>query len=105
MPTPTCKKDVQSLLGLVRTFSQWSPDVTFITPYLRRLTNKNQKFEWNKEEKDKFKAIKSVVSNLNNVHALEFGAETIPYCDASLRGLGYVLVQVGKDGQVRIIEC
>ena len=35
MPTPTCKRDVQSLLGLVRTFSQWSPDPTFITPYLR----------------------------------------------------------------------
>ena len=35
MPTPTCKRDIQSLLELVLTFSQWSPDLTFITPYLR----------------------------------------------------------------------
>ena len=104
LPVPTCKKDVQSFLGLVRTFSQWTPDVTFITPFLRRLCNKHQKFEWNHEEQEEFDAIKMAVSNINNVHAFEFGLETVLYCDASLRGLGYVLVQV-KDDKVKLIEC
>ena len=59
MPAPTCKKDIQRLLGMLNYLSQYIPNMSTITVPLRNLLKKDVPFEWNFEQEQAFEKSKA----------------------------------------------
>ena len=49
MPTPKCKEEAQSLLGLLGTLMLWFPNLSITTDPIRVLISKNTHFHWSHE--------------------------------------------------------
>ena len=60
-------------------------------------------FEWTTKHQDAFDALKEALSTAPVLGYPDFSREFILEIDASLKGLGTVLSQQGKDGQIRVI--
>ncbi|GJV91435.1 putative reverse transcriptase domain-containing protein [Tanacetum coccineum] len=60
------------------------------------LTQKNQKYEWDKEQKEAFQTLKDNLRNAPILSLTDGPEKFIVYCDASNQGLGCVLMQKGK---------
>ena len=60
-------------------------------------------FEWTMKHQDAFNALKEALSTAPVLGYPDFSREFILEIDASLNGLGTVLSQQGKDGQIRVI--
>ena len=118
-PIPKTSKEVHSFIGLasyycrfIPNFANWSkPLNALIVPpahqaKVRRGEMKKSeltKFVWSKECQEGFNALKHA---LTLAPALAYPDYTQPFIletDASLKGLGAVLSQKGKDGEVRVI--
>ena len=60
-------------------------------------------FEWTTKHQEAFDALKEALSTAPVLGYPDFSREFILEIDASLNGLGAVLSQQGKDGQIRVI--
>ncbi|GJV44869.1 putative reverse transcriptase domain-containing protein [Tanacetum coccineum] len=63
---------------------------------LTSLTQKNQKYEWGKEQEEAFQTLKDNLCNAPILSLLEGFEDFVVYCDATNQGFGYVLMQRGK---------
>ncbi|GKD01721.1 putative nucleotidyltransferase, ribonuclease H [Tanacetum coccineum] len=63
---------------------------------LTSLTQKNQKYEWGKEQEEAFQTLKDNLCNSPILSLLDGSEEFVIYCDASNQGFGCVLMQRGK---------
>ncbi|GJX87867.1 putative reverse transcriptase domain-containing protein [Tanacetum coccineum] len=63
---------------------------------LTSLTQKNQKYEWAKEQEEAFQTLKDKLGNAPILLFPDGSKEFVVYCDASNQGLGCVLMQRGK---------
>ncbi|GJX35650.1 putative reverse transcriptase domain-containing protein [Tanacetum coccineum] len=63
---------------------------------LTSLTQKNQKYEWGKEQEEAFQTLKDNLCNAPILSLPDGSKEFVVYCDASNQGLGCVLMQRGK---------
>ena len=43
---PKNRKELLSFLGTLATFQKWTPNLSFVTKYLRALSSKNVVFKW-----------------------------------------------------------
>ncbi|GKA16623.1 retrovirus-related pol polyprotein from transposon TNT 1-94 [Tanacetum coccineum] len=87
---------VRSFLGLAGYYRCFIVIFSKIAKPLASLTQKNQKYEWGREQEEAFYTLKD---NLCNTPILSFPdgpKDFIVYCDASNQGLGCVLMQRGK---------
>ena len=48
-PTPSCKKDIQSIMGAAAQLKRWIPGLMLISPNLQKLTAHNTPFLWNED--------------------------------------------------------
>nr|GFC53318.1 putative reverse transcriptase domain-containing protein [Tanacetum cinerariifolium] len=63
---------------------------------LTKLTQKDKKYEWGKEEEEAFQTLKQMLYSAL-ISALSEGTKDfVVYCDASLKGYGAVLMQREK---------
>ena len=60
-------------------------------------------FKWMTKHQDAFDALKEVLSTASVLGYPDFSREFILETDASLNGLGTILSQQGKDGQIHVI--
>ena len=60
-------------------------------------------FEWMMKHQDVFDALKEALSTPPTLGYPDFSREFIPETDASLNGLGVVLSQQDKDGEIHVI--
>ncbi|GJR92990.1 putative reverse transcriptase domain-containing protein [Tanacetum coccineum] len=60
------------------------------------LTHKNKKYEWGKEEEEAFQLLKQKLCSALILALPEGTKDFVVYCDASLNGLGAVLMQIEK---------
>ena len=93
METPKDKKGVQRLLGMVNYVSKFIPEASHITAPLRKLIEKDTKFEITPEHMDSIQKIKAALISNPVLQIYEASKETKITCDASLYGLGAVLMQ------------
>nr|GEX29472.1 putative reverse transcriptase domain-containing protein [Tanacetum cinerariifolium] len=94
--TPTTPTEVRQFLGLAGYCRRFIEGFSLISKPLSKLTQKNKKYEWGREEKEAFQTLKQKLCSAP-ILALPEGTENfIVYCDASLKGYGAVLMQREK---------
>ena len=126
-PVPKNIKEVQSFLGLASYYRQFIDKFAKKARCLHELvgptSNKHRKartkreknnpttvtqieqrtFEWMMKHQEAFDALKEALSTAPVLGYPNFSREFILEIDASLNGLGTVLSQQGKDGQIHVI--
>ena len=95
---PKSKSDVRSFLGMVSYLSKFIPRYSSIAEPLRRLTEKNTKFEWSEEHEKSFKDLITQVISADVIAFFDPKKPTMVRCEASFNeGLSAGLFQ--KHGQ------
>uniref|UniRef100_A0A1X7U211 RNA-directed DNA polymerase n=1 Tax=Amphimedon queenslandica TaxID=400682 RepID=A0A1X7U211_AMPQE len=99
-PVPKTKTEVRSFLGLVGYYRKFIPQFSSIAAPLSDLTKKNVKtFVWTEECQASFQLLKKMLCGSPVLRTPDIRKEMILQTDASNRGLGAVLSQIGEDGE------
>ncbi|GJW96200.1 putative nucleotidyltransferase, ribonuclease H, partial [Tanacetum coccineum] len=69
---------------------------SLISKPLTKLTQKDKKYEWGKEEEEVFETLNQKLCSTPILALLEGMQDFIVYCDALLKGYGAVLIQIEK---------
>ena len=91
--TPT---EVRSFMGLAGYYRRFVQDFTKIATPLTKLTRKNENFGWNEECERSFHELKNRLVSTPVLALPDDKGYFVIYSDASLKGLGCVLIQHGK---------
>ncbi|GKE04103.1 putative reverse transcriptase domain-containing protein [Tanacetum coccineum] len=93
---PTTPTEVRKFLGLVGYYQRFIEGFFMISKPLTKLTQKDKKYEWGREEEEAFQTLKQKLCSAP-ILALPEGTEYfMVYCDASRKGYGAVLMQREK---------
>ena len=87
---------VRSFLGLAGYYRRFVNGFSIIAAPMTRLLRKDVKFEWTEECQQSFEELKKLLTEAPVLVQPELGKEFVVYSDASLNGLGCVLMQEGK---------
>ncbi|KAA3466125.1 Retrotransposon protein [Gossypium australe] len=93
---PKNVSEVKSFLGLVGYYRRFVLGFSMIASPMTRLLQKDVKFEWSDKCQESFDLLKALLTEALVLVQHESGKEFIIYSDASLNGLGHVLMQEGK---------
>ncbi|GJV86010.1 putative reverse transcriptase domain-containing protein [Tanacetum coccineum] len=93
---PTTPTEVRQFLGLVVYYRRFIEGFSLISKPLTKLTQKNKKDEWGKEEEEAFQTLKQKLCSAPILALPEGTKDFLVYCDASLKGYGAVLMQREK---------
>ncbi|GKC92075.1 putative reverse transcriptase domain-containing protein [Tanacetum coccineum] len=91
--TPT---EVRQFLGLAGYYMRFIEGFSLISKPLTKLTQKNKKYEWGKEEEENFQTLKQKLCSAPILALLERTEDFVVYCNASLKGYGAMLKQREK---------
>nr|GFA51772.1 hypothetical protein [Tanacetum cinerariifolium] len=91
--TPT---EERKFLRLARYYRRFIKGFSLISKPLTKLTQKNKKYEWGKEEEEAFQTLKQKFCSAPILALPEGTKDFVVYCDASLKGYGEVLMQIEK---------
>ncbi|GJU30579.1 putative reverse transcriptase domain-containing protein [Tanacetum coccineum] len=93
---PTTPTEVRQFLGLAGYYRRFIEGFSLISKPLTKLTQKNKKYEWGKEEEEAFQTLKQKLYSAPILALPEGTKDFVVYCDASLKGYGAVLMQREK---------
>jgi hypothetical protein len=96
MKPPEDAKSLQSFLGLVSYLTRYSGRLATLSSPLRDLTKNDVAYSWGPEHTRAFDEVKKEVTSLGVLRRFDPDAETTIQTDASLKGLGAVLLQGGQ---------
>ena len=88
--------EVHSFLGLAGYYRRFIKGFSMTTAPMTRLLQKNVKFEWSEKYQADFEKLKSFLTEAPFLTQSTYGKEYMIFSDASLNGLGCVLMQEGK---------
>ena len=98
-PVPKDVKSLKQFLGLSSFYRRFVHNFAKITEPLHRLTRKDTPFKWDLDCQQSFECLKN---KLVQAPVLAYPNFTKDFCletDASIKGLGAILSQVGEDGK------
>ena len=101
---PKSASDVRGFLGLANYSSRFVPHFASLSEPLRRLTRKEAAFEFGPEQKKSFEFLKQKMAEAFTLAYFDKNAPTKIITDASLVGLGTVLVKE-QDGAWTPVSC
>ncbi|GKB63178.1 putative reverse transcriptase domain-containing protein, partial [Tanacetum coccineum] len=93
---PTTPTEVRQFLGLAGYYRRFIEGFSLISKPLTKLTQKDKKYEWGKEEEEAFQTLKQKLCSAPILALPEGTEDFVVYCDASLKGYGAVLMQREK---------
>ena len=93
---PRTVTEVQSFLGLAGYYRRFVKDFSVIALPLTRLTRKDVKFEWDDNCEQSFQQLKYYLTHAPVLALPDDSGNFEVYSDASLNGLGCVLMQHGR---------
>ncbi|PFX24002.1 Retrovirus-related Pol polyprotein from transposon 17.6 [Stylophora pistillata] len=96
MKTPKDKKALQSFQGMINYLKRYSAKLTRLFEPLRPLLWEEMEWTWDSSHQDAFNAIKEEFSRTPILTYFDQKAEHVIQTDASMKGLGAVLLQEGK---------
>nr|GEV05238.1 putative reverse transcriptase domain-containing protein [Tanacetum cinerariifolium] len=94
--SPTTPTEIRQFLGLAGYYRRFIKDFPKIAKYLTLLTQKDKKFVWGKDQEMAFKILKQKLCEAPILALPEGNDNFVVYCDASIQGLGAVLMQIEK---------
>ncbi|GJT53211.1 putative reverse transcriptase domain-containing protein [Tanacetum coccineum] len=94
--SPTTPAEVRQFLGLVGYYRKFIKGFSKIAKPLTKLTQKNKNYIWGEEQESAFQLLKQKLCEAPILALPEGNNDFIVYCDASLQGLGAVLMQREK---------
>ncbi|GKA32595.1 putative reverse transcriptase domain-containing protein [Tanacetum coccineum] len=98
---PTTPTEVRQFLGLAGYYRRFIEGFSLIAKPLTKLTQKNKKYEWGKEEEEAFQMLKKKLFSAP-ILALPDGTEDfVVYCDASLK-VADALSQKEREKSLRV---
>ena len=93
--TPKSVKDVRSFLGLAGYYRRFIEGFSKIAKPMTDLLKKGKKFEWSDKAEESFQILKVKLTSAPVLTLPDTSKDFIIFCDASLLGLGCVLMQDG----------
>ena len=96
MSTPSCKKEVQSFIGLINYLSKFSPRLSELALPIRQLAKDKVAFNWGPEHQAAFKLVKNEIAATPILAYYDPKKTTVLQTDASINGLGTCLLQDEK---------
>nr|GEW88966.1 putative reverse transcriptase domain-containing protein [Tanacetum cinerariifolium] len=93
LTTPT---DVRQFIGLAGYYRRFIEGFPLISKPLTKLTQKDKKYDWGKEEEEAFQTLKQKLCSAPILALPEGTKDFMVYCDASLKGFGTVLMHREK---------
>ena len=96
IPPPTCKKQLQSFIGMVNYLSKFSARLSEPAEPVRELSKDKVPFNWGPEHQAAFKQMKKEIVRAPILTYYNPKNETILQTDASIKGLGAYLLQDQK---------
>ncbi|GJS26060.1 putative reverse transcriptase domain-containing protein [Tanacetum coccineum] len=91
--SPTTPLEIRQFLGLVGYYRRFIEGFSKIVKPMTELTQKNQKFDWGEEQEEAFQLLKQKLCSAPILALPEGSEDFLVYCDASIKGLGTVLMQ------------
>ena len=96
MPAPTCKKQVQSFIGMTNYLSKFSARLSELAGHIQELCKEKVPFNWGPEHQDAFKLIKRKIVTTPVLDYYNPRKQTVLQTDTSTKGLGACLLQEQK---------
>ncbi|GJW18025.1 putative reverse transcriptase domain-containing protein [Tanacetum coccineum] len=93
---PTTPTEIHQFLGLAGYYRRLIKDFSKIAKSLIELTQKNKKYIWGEDQEAAFQLLKQKLCEALILALPEGNDDFVIYCDASLQGLGDVLMQREK---------
>ncbi|GJX99716.1 putative reverse transcriptase domain-containing protein [Tanacetum coccineum] len=94
--SPTTPTEIHQFLGLADYYRRFIKGFSKIEKSLTKLTQKNKKYIWGENQESAFQLLKQKLCEALILALPEGNDDFIVYCDASLQGLGAVLMQREK---------
>ncbi|GJW54796.1 putative reverse transcriptase domain-containing protein, partial [Tanacetum coccineum] len=94
--SPKSPMEIRQFLGLARYYRRFIEGFSKIAKPMTKLTQKNVKFEWGYKQETSFQLLKKKLCSAPILALPEGSEDFIIYCDASIKGLGAVLMQREK---------
>ena len=96
MPAPTCKKQVQSFIGMVNFLSKFSARLLELVGPIRELTKEKVPFNWGPEDQEALEQMKREIARSPILAYYNPRKQTVLQTDASIKGLGACLLKEEK---------
>src|ERR1043165_6910944 len=93
---PKTSSEVRQFLGLAGYYRRFIKGFSKIAQSLTTLTRKDRKFAWGEPQESSFQELKSKLCSAPILSLPEGPDDFVVYCDASIHGLGCVLMQREK---------
>ncbi|GJT76334.1 putative reverse transcriptase domain-containing protein [Tanacetum coccineum] len=94
--SPTTPTEVRQFLGLAGYYRRFIKGFSKIAKPLTKLTQKNKSYIWGEEQESAFQLLKQKLCEAPILALPEGNNNYVVYCDASLQGLGAILMQREK---------
>ncbi|GJT16954.1 putative reverse transcriptase domain-containing protein [Tanacetum coccineum] len=94
--SPKSPTEIRQFLGLVGYYRRFIEGFSKIAKPMTKLTQKKVKFEWGDKQETAFQLLKQKLCSAPILALPEGSEDFIVYCDASIKGLGVVLMQREK---------
>nr|GFA00562.1 putative reverse transcriptase domain-containing protein [Tanacetum cinerariifolium] len=94
--SPTTPTEIRQFLGLTGYYRRFIKDFSKIAKSLTILTQKDKKFVWGKDQEMAFQILRQKLRKALILALPEGNNDFVVYCDASIQGLGAVLIQREK---------
>ncbi|GKC61303.1 reverse transcriptase domain-containing protein [Tanacetum coccineum] len=94
--SPTTPTEIRQFLGLAGYYRRFIEGFSKIAKPLTELTQKNKKYIWGEDQESAFQLLKQKLCEAPILALPEGNDDFVVYCDASLQGLGAVLMQKEK---------
>jgi transposase InsO family protein len=96
LTAPTDKQELQSFLGTVTFMSTFIPNLSKKTHLMRGLLKRDVHYTWTSDMQKDFETIKADIASATTLVHYDPNKPAIIETDASLKGLGAVLIQDGR---------
>ena len=91
-PTPSCKKDIQSIMGVAAQRKRWTPGLMLLSPSLQKLTANSTPFFWNDDLQKELDEMKAALMQHIKLTLLDTSKDLLVWSDAApSEGMAYVL--------------